>query len=301
MRPVLDAIVCRGLTKRYGDRLALSAFDLTVNQGEVFGLVGPNGAGKTTFLKMLLGLVRPSAGDIFLFGAKAPYPEMLRQTGAMVEKPAFYPWMTGRANLEVFLDSGPPGPEGAVDKALARVGLADAADRQAKTYSQGMRQRLGMATALLRDPKLLVLDEPTNGLDPVGIRDFRDLVIELAGGGVTVLLSSHLLSEVERICTRVALISGGKLTGVRTMGPLVTAPRLRVTVAVAQQAEAMEALADFHPRVISPGVLRIEGENGEKIAEVLARHNIFASAMEPERDSLEEIYLAVVDSEAASQ
>jgi ABC-2 type transport system ATP-binding protein len=296
-----EAIVCRGLTKRYGDRLALSSVDLTINQGEVFGLVGPNGAGKTTLLKMLLALVHPTAGEIFLFGLKSPCPDVLRETGAMVEKPSFYPWLTGRANLQVFLDSGPPGSDGAVERALSRVGLTEAGGRPAKTYSQGMRQRLGMATALLRDPKLLVLDEPTNGLDPVGIRDFRDLVIELSSAGVTVLLSSHLLSEVERICTRVALISGGQLTGIRTIGQAATTSRLRVTIAVAQQADAQSALADYHPLLLGPGVLRIEGETGQKIAEILASRGIFASAMEPERDSLEDIYLSVVDSEAANQ
>jgi len=215
-----EAIDCRGLTKRYGDRLAVSAVDLTIHEGEIFGLLGPNGAGKTTILKMILGLVRPTAGEIFVFGTKAPCPEVLRQAGAMVEKPSFYPWLTGRQNLQVFLDSGPPGSPGAIDRALAAVDMTEAANRRTKTYSQGMGQRLGMAIALLRSPRLLVLDEPTNGLDPEGIRDFRQLMLRLSGSGVTVLLSSHLLSEVERLCHRVAFLSRGRITDLRSVGAL---------------------------------------------------------------------------------
>jgi ABC-type multidrug transport system ATPase subunit len=212
-----EAIVCRGLTKRYGSRLAVQEVDLTIREGEIFGLLGPNGAGKTTILKMILGLVHPTAGEIFVLGKKAPCPDVLRQAGAMVEKPSFYPWMTGRENLQVFLESGPPAAPNAVDKALAAVDMTEAADRRTKTYSQGMGQRLGMAIALLREPRLLVLDEPTNGLDPAGIRDFRQLMVRLATSGVTVLLSSHLLSEVERICNRVAFLSRGRITDLRSV------------------------------------------------------------------------------------
>ena len=210
-----DAIVCRGLVKRYGNRTAVAGVDLTVAGGEIFGLLGPNGAGKTTILKMILGLVHPTAGDVLVLGRRPA--DALGEVGAMVEKPSFYPWMTGRQNLQVVLDSGPAAPAGAIDGALAIAGMAADADRRTKTYSQGMGQRLGMAAALLRRPKLLVLDEPTNGLDPAGIRDFRRLLLDLAGGGTTILLSSHLLSEVERTCNRVAFLSRGRITDQRSM------------------------------------------------------------------------------------
>jgi ABC-2 type transport system ATP-binding protein len=289
-----QAIVCRGLIKHYGVRTAVGGVDLAVGEGEIFGLLGPNGAGKTTILKMILGLVHPSAGDIFIFGAKAPCPDKLRQVGAMVEKPSFYPWLTGRANLRVFLDSGPPAPAGAIESALSLVGMTDAADRRTKTYSQGMGQRLGMAVALLRNPRLLILDEPTNGLDPAGIRDFRELMLKLSGAGVTILLSSHLLSEVERLCHRVAFISHGLITDLRSVDALTRSDRLRVTVAAAQLAGGQAALAQFETTTVAPNVLLVGGATGEQVGAALAKVGIFASSIEREHDSLEDIYLAAM-------
>lgn len=213
-----EAIVCRGLVKKYGARTAVAGVDLTVQTGEIFGLLGPNGAGKTTILKMILGLVHPTAGEVSVLGTSPT--KALPHVGALVEKPSFYPWMTGRENLEVFLDSGPSAPDGAIDRALAAVAMTADADRRTKTYSQGMGQRLGMAAALMRNPRLLILDEPTNGLDPAGMRDFRRLLLEWSNAGTTVLLSSHLLSEVERTCRRVAFLSNGKITDTRSIESL---------------------------------------------------------------------------------
>jgi len=292
--PDREAIVCRGLTKRYGDQTAVVGVDLTVHEGEIFGLLGPNGAGKTTILKMILGLVHPGAGEIFVLGTKAPCPDVLRQAGALVETPAFYPWLTGRQNLQVFLDSGSPGPPDAVTKALAVVEMTDAADRRTKTYSRGMGQRLGMATALLRNPKLLVLDEPTNGLDPAGIRDFRQLMLDLSASGVTILLSSHLLTEVERLCHRVAFLSRGRVIELRSIDGLAASNRLRITVSPTQQAAALTALAEFQPQLEAPGLLTVDGASGEQVGAVLARVGIFASSIGRERGSLEEIYLAAM-------
>ena len=213
------AIECHGLTKRYGARPAVNQLDLTVEAGQVFGFLGPNGAGKTTTLRMLLGLVRPTAGSAWLNGRPAGTPASLAGVGAMIEEPAFYPWLSGHRNLEVIALSGPRTADRAdvIAGVLSRVGLAGVADRKVKTYSQGMRQRLGLAAALLRRPALLLLDEPSNGLDPAGIREFRTLMRSLAAAGTTVFLSSHLLTEVEQVCDQAAVLSDGRVI---TQGPV---------------------------------------------------------------------------------
>jgi ABC-2 type transport system ATP-binding protein len=198
------------LTKRYGARAAVDAVTLEVRRGEVYGFLGPNGAGKTTTLRMVLGLVRPSAGSATVLGLPPGSPDALRRTGALVEGPGFYPYLSGRANLRVMARyRGRTDRE--ADEALARVDLADRGGDRFRTYSLGMKQRLGVASALLGRPDLLVLDEPTNGLDPAGMAAMRRLIADLAAGGQTVLLSSHLLAEVQQICDRVGVIAGGTL------------------------------------------------------------------------------------------
>ncbi|HET9061469.1 MAG TPA: ATP-binding cassette domain-containing protein, partial [Acidimicrobiales bacterium] len=201
------AIETSSLAKVFGGRPAVDGIDLAVPVGATFGFLGPNGSGKTTTIRMLLGLISPSAGGCRLLGRRIPEDVMsvLPRVGALVEGPAFYPWLSGRDNLERFDAMGPKGSSGTrrarVDEALARVGLSAAATKKYKAYSLGMRQRLGLASALLEPRQLLVLDEPTNGMDPQGTREIRGLVRELAAEGTTIFLSSHLLSEIEQMCT----------------------------------------------------------------------------------------------------
>src|SRR4051812_1360276 len=207
------------LTKRYGDRLAVDSVSLTVRRGEVYGFLGPNGAGKTTTLRMLLGLVRPSAGRASVLGAAPGSRAAVTGTGALVEGPGFYPYLSGRDNLRVMARYRSL-PEAAVDAALERVDLSGRGRDAFTSYSLGMKQRLGVASALLGEPELLVLDEPTNGLDPAGMADMRRLVVEVAAGGQTGLLSSHLLTEGQEICDRVRVIHGGRLLAQGTVAEL---------------------------------------------------------------------------------
>ena len=208
-----------GLTKRYGDRLAVDAVDMRVRRGEVYGFLGPNGAGKTTTLRMMLGLIRPTAGTATVLGRPAGRPVVTARVGALVEGPGFYPYLSGLDNLRVMARYRGL-PESAAIGALARVDLADRGDDRFKSYSLGMKQRLGVASALMGEPELIVLDEPTNGLDPAGMADMRSLIVDLARGGQTVLLSSHLLDEVQEICDRVGVINKGRLLRESTVADL---------------------------------------------------------------------------------
>jgi ABC-2 type transport system ATP-binding protein len=202
----------RGLVKRYGELTAVAGVDVTVNTGDVYGYLGPNGAGKTTSLRMMLGLIRPSEGSVRLFG-RDPMQSVhaLDGVAGFVEAPTFYPYLTGRRNLELLAAFDGAGARERIDPALETVELADRGGDRVGGYSHGMRQRLGIAAALLRDPKLLLLDEPATGLDPAGMRDMRLLIRRLADQGMTVLLSSHLLTEVEEVCNRVAIVRLGRI------------------------------------------------------------------------------------------
>jgi ABC-2 type transport system ATP-binding protein len=202
----------RGLIKRYGELTAVAGVDLTVDRGDVYGYLGPNGAGKTTSLRMMLGLIRPSAGSVRLFGRDPQETAAaLEGVAGFVEAPAFYPYMSGRRNLELLAAFDGYGAPSRIDAALKTVELSGRAKDRVGGYSHGMRQRLGIAAALLREPKLLLLDEPATGLDPAGMRDMRLLIRRLADGGMTVVLSSHLLAEVEELCNRVAIVRTGKI------------------------------------------------------------------------------------------
>ena len=205
------AISVKGLSKRYGNQLALSDATFEVPLGTICGFVGPNGAGKTTTIRILLGLISPSEGSATILGSSIDKPsEYLKNVGAMIEGPAFYPALSGFENLKVLATLGGINHE-VIPNLLEIVGLADRANSKFKTYSLGMKQRLGIAAALLPNPKLLILDEPTNGLDPAGIQEIRELIQKLAAGGVTVFVSSHLLSEIEMICEYLVVLRNGKL------------------------------------------------------------------------------------------
>jgi ABC-2 type transport system ATP-binding protein len=249
------------LTKRYGQLVAVDKVSLTVRPGEVYGFLGPNGAGKTTTLRMLLGLVRPSAGTVRLFGRDVG--QSLADVGALIEGPAFYPYLSGRENLRV-LARYAGCPAGRVEIVLDLVDLTDRARDRYGTYSLGMKQRLGVAAALLKDPKLLILDEPTNGLDPAGMADMRRLIRRLGAAGKTVLLSSHMLGEVQQICDRVGVVSGGRLIAESTVAELRGGARLRVVADPLDQAVARARALLGEDRVrVEDGALALDVEAGK--------------------------------------
>lgn len=211
------AIETRGLTKTYGKTTVVDHIDLAVPRGSVVGFIGPNGAGKTTTMRLLLGLIAPTEGEGAILGHPLSDPSsFLGEVGAMIEGPAFYPWLSARHNLKALATLGDrygrQDREGRIDAVLERVNLADRAEDRFSDYSMGMKQRLGIAASLLRDPELLMLDEPVNGLDPNAVKEVRDLIKSLAAEGRTVFVSSHLLAELELVCDDVVLIQGGKLT-----------------------------------------------------------------------------------------
>ena len=250
-------VVLRGLAKRYRGVLAVDRVDLVIEAGQVYGLLGPNGAGKTTIMRMLLGLIRPTAGEARLFGQPVrPGAPVLRRVGALVDSPGFVPHLSGLANLELFWRAGKQDlKEAHLEEALAIADLGDAIRRRYRTYSHGMRQRLGIAQALLGRPELLVLDEPTSGLDPQQMREIRELVGRVAARGTTVLLSSHLLSEVEQVCDHVAVMNRGTLVQAGSVSELtgaVSAAYLEVD----DRRAARQVLCDL------PGVRRVADDGG---------------------------------------
>ncbi|MBO0688286.1 MAG: ABC transporter ATP-binding protein [Candidatus Dormibacteraeota bacterium] len=247
-------VEAQGLGKRYGSIVAVDGVDMRVARGEVYGFLGPNGAGKTTTLRMLAGLIRPTSGTATVAGGAPGTPESLSRIGCLIEAPAFYPYLSGTDNLRVVADySGVP--RSAIEPALQTVELAPRAGDKFKTYSLGMKQRLGVAAALLKNPDLLILDEPTNGLDPQGMADMRGLITHLGQGSRTVLVSSHLLAEVEHMCTRIGVIQRGKVIAEGTVDELRRGPS---TLQV--RAEPAEKALDVLVREV--GVEQVFQENG---------------------------------------
>ncbi len=305
-----SAIRAVGLSKRYGELAAVDELDLAVERGELFGFLGPNGAGKTTTIRMALGLIHPSGGTIEVLGSTATAAGgALERVGALVEEPAFWPYLSGRRNLEAFARAGSGradvrGRLGKIDEVLGTVGLTDAADKRVKQYSQGMRQRLGIGLALLGDPELLMLDEPTNGLDPSGMREIRELLRRLADGGTTIFISSHLLSEVEAMCDRVGVMARGKLVAEGPPGTL-RGPTDRIRIEVDDVAAAKGLLERLGGTAVEaaasaagPGVLVVTLSNGLGSADVnaaLVREGIGVHALEPQRDTLEDVFLHLVE------
>jgi ABC-2 type transport system ATP-binding protein len=256
------------VTKRYGELTAVDAITLQVAQGEVYGVLGPNGAGKTTFLRMLFGLIRPDAGSIELFGRtwQRDGTRVLDGVSGFIESPKFYPYLSGRRNLAGLARLDGHSTPGRLDEVLEIVDLVARADDKVGGYSFGMRQRLGVAASLLRDPRLLVLDEPANGLDPAGMRDMRSLIKRLAGTGLTVLLSSHDMTEVEEICDNVTIMRTGSVVYHGEISELrERAPEQGHRVSTDDDRRAL-ALAAFHPELLTRAVeggLVVEGPQGE--------------------------------------
>jgi len=303
----VTALVTRGLSKRYGDVNVVDGLDLSIERGELYGFLGPNGAGKTTTIRMALGLIRPSGGEVELLGEPVfdgGASAALARTGAMIEEPAFYRFLSGRRNLEAFARAGGDGDDvrrrlARIDEVLGLVGLSEAATKRVKAYSQGMRQRLGIALALLGEPEILVLDEPTNGLDPAGMREIRRLLRRLADGGTTVFVSSHLLAEVEAMCDRVGVLSRGRLVAEGTPGAL-RGISVQVRVEVDDVAKALEVLAAIEGVEASAegGVVRVRLGGGASAARVnagLVSAGVAVSALVPERASLEDVFLSLVE------
>jgi ABC-2 type transport system ATP-binding protein len=295
-------VEARGLVKRYGRITAVDHVDLTVERGDVYGYLGPNGAGKTTSLRMLLGLIRPDEGSATLFG-RDPLLEGARAldgVAGFVEAPRFYPYLTGRRNLEMAAALDGRDAAGRIDEALDVVDLADRARDRVGGYSHGMRQRLGIAGALLREPRLLLLDEPTTGLDPAGMRDMRLLIRRLADQGITVLLSSHLMGEVEELCDRVAIVSSGRVIHEGSLEDLIASTGGRYELRTTDDAYAAELAAR------EPGVSDVvSAERGVTFAGdeaaaaalsvTLGQSGIGIHALVPRTSTLEELFFRLTE------
>ena len=294
-------LAVRGLTKHYGELVAVGGVDVTVEAGDVYGYLGPNGAGKTTSMRMMLGLIRPTAGSVRIFG-RDPQESIraLEGVAGFVEAPTFYPYLSGRRNLELLAAYDGGSATARINQALETVELTGRARDRVGGYSHGMRQRLGIAAALLREPKLLLLDEPTTGLDPGGMRDMRLLIERLAGEGITIVLSSHLLAEVEDVCNRVAIVQRGKIVYEGKIADLKRAAgmtyRLRTT-------ENVRALGVCRAQ---PGVDDVLERGGEisftaderavaGLSQALVEAGALIMALAPQGATLEELFFSLTE------
>jgi ABC-type multidrug transport system ATPase subunit len=289
----------QGLTKRFGRILAVDGIDLDVREGDIYGFLGANGSGKTTTVRMLLGLVLATSGSAEVLGQAMPKrgSRVLPQVGALVEAPAAYPRLTGRANLRVHdaLGHGSrAGRAGRVDDVLERVGLGGIDERPVAAYSLGMRQRLGLAHALLGEPRLLVLDEPTNGLDPQGIREIRQLLLDLNAAGTTIFLSSHLLAEIEHLATRVGVLDRGRLV-IQEQLDVLQRPTGRTYVRTPDVARA-RALLDGHVEGGDAESLLVRVADVAALNALLVQGGVRVTVLAPERHTLEDVVLAATSS-----
>ncbi len=296
------AVRTAGLTKRYGAQLAVSDLDLAVPEGSVFGFLGPNGSGKTTTIRLLLGLAFPTAGTVRLLGREVPREagRVLPEVGALVEGPAHYPFLTGWENLvrlDCLAGRSRATRRARVGAALERVGLTAAAGKKVRAYSLGMKQRLGLAAALLAPRRLLVLDEPTNGLDPQGTREVRTLVRGLAAEGMTVLLSSHLLAEVEQVCTHAAVMSAGRLVVQGALSEIRAAAGARLEVLTPDPDLAAEVLrrAGLEPSDAGEGRLRtaLDGRDPAELAAALVHAGVRLRGLTAVGGTLEDVFVAL--------
>jgi ABC-type multidrug transport system ATPase subunit len=299
------AISTSGLSKRFrSGQLAVDGVDLSVPQGSVFGFLGPNGSGKTTTIRMLLGLISPSAGGAELFGepVNAGHVGTLTRVGALIEGPAHYPYLSGRANLARYdaadRTAEPRTRAQRIEQALEQVGLANAAEKKAKAYSLGMKQRLGLACALLQPRDLLILDEPTNGLDPQGMREIRGLITSLAAQGTTIFLSSHLLDEIEQVCTDVAIMSHGRLVSRGTVAELRDGLKARLVVTTPDPGDAAGVLKEQGGQDVRTDGQRVDCEAREElrpdvVCAALVGAGVRVLSFGIERPSLEDAFVAL--------
>ena len=309
----MSVLAARNLTKHYGDQVVVDSLELTVERGDLYGFLGPNGAGKSTTIRMALGLVFPTSGTVEVCDVSVFPPDRsdgpLRLVGAVVEEPAFWDYLSGRRNLELFARAaGPPDDRAArlaqVGAALRMVDLEDAGGKHVKAFSHGMRQRLGIARALLGAPELLVLDEPTNGLDPQGMREVRHLLRRLADDGVTVFVSSHLLSEVEAMCDKVGVLSSGRLVAEGAPASLRKASG-SVLFEVDDVEVAVEVLGSFEGLVVevepaagASSRIRVrlgQGMTSAQVNAALVRQGVGVAAVIPERERLEDAFLSLTE------
>ncbi len=284
------------LSKQFGDVRAVDGIDLEAYRGEVFGFLGPNGAGKTTTIGMILGLIRPTNGRIQLFGQPmtSSNPSPLRQVGTLMSSPTLYPYLSGRDNLKLLARLYPEVENGRIEAALDQVGMSDAANRKVNGYSTGMKQRLGLAAAILHQPQLLILDEPTNGLDPAGMREIRHLLRQLAANGLTVFLSSHLLHEVQQICDRVAILHNGKIVTQGHVDSLLNSQNnVRVTVPDLPAAlDVLNSLAGIEV-VVNGRFINIGGSDTQTIVTHLTDNGIIPTGIQENENKLEDLFLSL--------
>jgi ABC-2 type transport system ATP-binding protein len=297
------AVRTRGLTKRFGAQTVVDHIDLEVPQGAVYGFLGPNGSGKTTTIRMLLGLATPTTGGVSLLGSEMPrhLPDILPAVGSLVEGPAFHPYLSGRVNL-LRLDAAdrtadPRTAGSRVDAALDRVGLLAAAGKRYRAYSLGMRQRLAIAAALLTPKDLLILDEPTNGLDPQGTREVRQLVGSLAGDGATVLVSSHLLGEVEQMCTHLGVMHVGRLVAQGTSAELRGHGRIEATVDTDQPQDAARVMRELGATEVRISRTSATGHLGdiapEKVVAACVHAGVAVTGFRVDRPTLEDVFVSL--------
>ena len=296
------ALATDGLTKRFGSRVALAGLDLSVPTGVVYGFLGPNGAGRTTTMRLLTGLIAPDAGTIELFGQPFGHGQRRRlfDVGVLIESPAFYPYLSARANLAALATTGARVPDGRVDALLATVGLADRANDKLAGYSLGMKQRLGIAAALLSDPRLLLLDEPANGLDPAGIVAMRDTLRGLAASGKTVFVSSHLLAEVQQLADVVGIIANGRLVREGPIGAMLASEghvRVRISVdevrAATAAAEGLAGDDSTSSAIEADGAwvtIRLEPGRSSELTKALSLAGVYPARVEAGTD-LELLFL----------
>ncbi|HEY1524066.1 MAG TPA: ATP-binding cassette domain-containing protein [Solirubrobacteraceae bacterium] len=294
----------RGLVKRYGQLTAVGGVDITVREGDVYGYLGPNGAGKTTSLRMMLGLIRPDDGTVRLFGRDPQETvQALDGVAGFVEAPTFYPYMSGRRNLELLAAYDGHGATERIEGALETVELVGRAGDRVGGYSHGMRQRLGIAAALLREPKLLLLDEPTTGLDPAGMRDMRVLIQRLAGHGLTIVLSSHLLTEVEDVCNRVAIVRLGKIVYEGEIAQLKSSAGTSYRLLTTDDDRALAVCR------AQPGITDVRRKNGRiwfsadehataELSQALVEAHVLIQALVPQTATLEDLFFSLTEGEA---